>query len=233
MSEFTLPIPEPSNVWGRRLVAKLKQIFSRMSPPAGWKDLTADLTAAKVGGGANTAPTWVAINSTGVYGWNFPAAGTTELWVNFHMPHDIAYTFLREDRDLQAMTLYPHIHWLPDGTDTGTVRFGFEYIYAKGYGDGVFGSSTTIYLEQASDGTAWTHNIVETTDDNALVSADFETDGLMLVRIFRDGGHANDTLTDDVIIPFVDLHYYSDGKNTAERNRNSSSNIPWTKIETL
>lgn len=222
-----LPFDAPSYI--RQLWQRLTELFKAQRPAAGWKDLEGPIIAARVG--ATKPPTWAQIID-GIYGYKFVSNDDEQVWMYFHIPHDIAFSFEREDGSVQGLTLYPHVHWISEGTDTGTVRFGIEYTYAKGYTTAAFPNSTTIYLEQASDGTALKHNIIETTDDNAITDDTFETDGLLLVRVFRNGTHANDTLTDDVFITFVDMHYYSDGLNTNERNRNNTAGeLPWTKKE--
>jgi len=211
------------------LVAQLKKIFTRIKPASGWQDITASLNSARVAG--SKPPTWTAMIG-GIYAWKFSATAENEAWISFHMPHDMALSYPENDGTFVAPKIFPHIHWTPDGTDTGTARFGFEWTYAKGYALDSFGATATIYVEQAADGTAMKHYIAETADDAAIQSADFETDGLLLLRIFRDGAHANDTLTDDCWITFMDLHYLSDGLLTVERNRSTGS-IPWTKQSIL
>ena len=142
----------------------------------------------------------------------------------------MALSYTDETGAVTPPKLYPHFHWATGaaGTDTGTVRFGIEWTYAKGYGIDAFSSSQTIYIEQAGSGTAYQHMIAEVSDDNAISSADFEVDGILLMRLFRDGSHANDTLTDKVFIFTADMHYLSDGLETIERNRGPASK-PWTK----
>ena len=217
--------PKDTGMFLRNLVAKLTTIFTKIRPASGWQDMTASLNSARVAG--SKPPTWTVMIG-GIYAWLFAAAAENEVWISFHLPHDMALAYPEEDGTVGAPKLFPHVHWTPDGTDTGTARFGFEWTYAKGYALDAYGTTQTIYVEQAADGTAMKHYISETTDANALQSADFETDGLMLLRVFRDATHANDTLTDDVFINFVDFHYWSDGYLTVERNR-GTGNIPWTK----
>lgn len=236
MKNPMLPVPPPGTPdYERRLNARLDQLFRQMRAAEGWKDNKASLSTAKVGGGAGSSPSWAAMGASGIYGWQFANNALNECWINFHLTHDLQHYYIKEDGTQAAgPLLFPHVHWSPDGTDTGTARFGIEYTYAQGYGvDAFSATTTTIYLEQASDGTQYGHFIAETTEAEALVDATFETDGLLLCRVFRDGAHANDTLTDGTWIWFVDFHYLSDGKETQERNRNSTGTIPWTKQETV
>ena len=58
-------------------------------------------------------------------------------------------------------------------------------------------------------------------------------DGLLLMRVFRDGTHINDDLSQKIFIFTVDMHYLSDGYETVERNRNTGGDIPWTKQSIL
>ena len=221
-------LPNPPISAGRflqNLVARLTDAFRRIRPASGWKDKEAPLSSAKVTGASQ--PTWSVFRDS-IYAYKFSATATNEVWITFHLPHDMQLSYTTEDGTRTAPKLYPHVHWASDGVDTGTVRFGFEYTYAKGYTTQVFPASTTIYVEQASDGVTYKHNIAEADDSTAITDADFEVDGLLLMRVFRDGSHANDTLTDDVWIFTVDMHYLSDGLETIERNRGTGT-VPWHK----
>lgn len=129
--------------------------------------------------------------------YNFAAGQMTEAFASFHIDHDY----------MPGTALYPHIHWAITSTATGTVRWGIEYTYAKGHGQMAFGPTTTVYVEQAANGIAYTHFVAEVSDANAIPGTNVETDGIVLCRFFRDGAHVNDTLADDVFVFCVDLHY--------------------------
>ena len=219
--------PQGSSRFLYNLIAALTKIFTRVRPASGWKDITSSMYSARVATGK--PPTW-AIIVDGIYGWRFSATLENEYWISFHLPHDMDLTFVEPDGTVGPPQIYPHVHWTPEagGTDTGTARFGFEWTYAKGYGIDSYGPTQTIYTEQAADGTELKSYISETSDAAALQSSDFEVDGVILMRVFRDAAHANDTLTDRVFITFTDVHYLSDGLETVERNRSTGS-IPWTK----
>lgn len=52
-----------------------------------------------------------------------------------------------------------------------------------------------------------------------------ETDALVCIRVFRDAAHENDTCTDAVMVPLVDLHYQrDDGVGTL------SKSPTWSKV---
>lgn len=162
-----------------------------------WDDLVASFNAGIVAG-ANV-PTWsVMIN--GIYAYLFSATAMNEIWLSpIHIDH----------RYKPGTKIYPHIHWTTGGTNTGVVRWGVEYSVAKGHNQQAFPATTTIYLEQAASGTAYKHMIVEASDGQAFL-ANVEPDSLVLMRVFRDGGHANDTCTDQAFGLMCDVHYQVD-----------------------
>lgn len=126
----------------------------------------------------------------------FDASVVEEVLLSFHIDHDYA----------PGTKVYPHIHWSPSDTGTGTVRWGIEYTFAA-RDTGAFGSTTTVYLEQAGSGTAFKHQVVEFGDSDAFVITAPGVDSVVMMRVFRDATHANDTYTSDAFGLFVDLHY--------------------------
>lgn len=173
---------------------------------AGWQDYLSSISAGKAVG-AN-APTWSAILG-GISAYSFSATTMNEVWLNFHILHDY----------MPGTMFYPHVHWTTAGTATGVCRWGLEYTFARGYGIEAFPAPTTIYLEQAATGTAYTHMIAEAAEGAGVLIPTLETDGILLMRVFRDAANAADTLTDAAFGLFVDMHYQSDGMLTNERNR--------------
>jgi hypothetical protein len=178
----------------------------RSEAHSGWNDILADIGAGR-GIGVN-APTWTGLRD-GLYGYAFAAAQMNEIWLNLHITHDYMW----------GSKVWPHVHWTTAGTDTGVVRWGVEYSFARGYGVDAFPASTTIYIEQAASGTAYTHMIAEPAEADGILLPDAEPDGIIMCRVFRDGAHADDTCTDAAFGLFADLHFQSDGYFTNERNR--------------
>lgn len=177
------------------------------STDTGWKDLVASGDRANASG-AN-APTWASFVS-GLYAYRFSATAMQEMWLSFHVPHDVK----------PNTRMIPHFHWSPSGTNTGNCRWGFEYSYAKrdGTPNRVFPASTTVYALQAGSGSALAHQIAEIPNpetDGILVT---EPDGIIMVRVFRDGANAADTLTDTAFLLSVDLHYQTDRESTPSRD---------------
>lgn len=159
-----------------------------------WDDLTASFNAGRSVG--PNQPTWASFR-TGVDAYRFSATATNELWLSpIHLDHTVR----------PNSPLYIHIHWSTAGTNTGVVRWGVEYTIAKGHNQEAFPATSTIYLEQAASGTAYQHMIVEMTENQAI-STSVEPDSLLLMRVFRDGGHANDTCTDPAFGLMADVHY--------------------------
>lgn len=168
----------------------------------GWRDLTSAVNAARVTGASE--PTFEAFIGT-INQYSFSASAMNQVVMNpFHIDHDY----------MEGTDLFIHIHYATPGTDTGVVRWGLEWTYAKGHGQEAFPSSTTYYLEQAADAVANTHQIVEGTvpgtDVIQGIENGIETDGLLICRLFRDAAHANDTCTDKAFALTVDIHYQCD-----------------------
>jgi len=222
--------PSGSSQFIYNLVATLRQVFSKVRPASGWKDKEAPLASAKVAG--SKPPTWTVFRD-GIYAYEFDASTENEAWITFHLPHDLMMSYTEPDGTVTSPKLFPHVHYSSNAAtpSTGVVRWGFEWTYANGYSIDDFSATSTVYIEHTPSGTQYYHEIAEVSDDNAL-TGDFETDGLILFRFFRDAGHANDTNADDLHVFTIDLHYLSDGLETVERNRGSGT-VPWHKQNPL
>jgi len=170
----------------------------------GWDDITSDLSAGKAVG-AN-APTW-AVFRNGISAYKFHQTTMNELWVTFHIKHDYA----------EGSDVYPHIHWSPNTTSTGVVRWGMEYTVAKGHDQEAFPATTTIYLESTiSSNKQYQHIVTEATDAQAFDA--FQADTLILMRIFRDAGNAADTFPDPVFGLTADIHFQADKDVTPNKS---------------
>lgn len=163
----------------------------------GWSDLIAGFV---VKGSGVTDPAWGVVRD-GLEGYLFSATAMRRILCDFHLGHDIAL----------GTVLYPHVHWCPVTTATGTVRWGIEYSVAKGHQQGaasVFGPSTTVYVEQTvSAASQYQHFIAEVSLANAIPATNIEPDSVIKMRVFRDAAHANDTFPDSVHAWQADLHY--------------------------
>jgi len=159
----------------------------------GWNDITAEVNAAKVTGASQ--PTW-AVFRDGVYAYEFHPTSMNECWLTFHVEHDYKYDSL----------VYPHVHFAPTTTATGTIRWGFEYTVSKGHDQAAFPASNTVYVEHTISSNKQYQHIVSEVDSSSAFSC-FEPDALVLMRLFRDATHANDDFGSVVSVFTADLHY--------------------------
>ncbi len=184
--------------------ANLNEIDRRSK--AGWRDLVADMTAR---GGANS-PT-LALYSGGIYLYEFVTNDTQEVFANFHVDHDFE----------RGTMLYPHVHFTTQSALAGVVRWGFEYTWARrnaSTGQRVFPATTTSYSEfSVPANSQGLHMVAELAEGAGIDGTDIEPDVMIMMRIFRDGQHANDTFDASVFGITVDLHYQADRLTTPNR----------------
>lgn len=172
----------------------------------GWNDIIATLNVK--GSGANN-PTFGTFRD-GIQGWLFSHNTMNQVWIEFHILHDYALN----------TPLYPHIHWAPTTANAGTVRWGIEYTVAKGHNQEAFPATTTFYVETAVTNQQYRHIITEASDLQAISGANVEPDTVILMRIFRDAAHPNDTYPDDIFSWQCDLHYKQGRHNTLNKAPN-------------
>lgn len=169
-----------------------------------WEDYTTDLSRANSQG--VNAPAWTQLRD-GIYGWGFAPATMNEMWITVHIKHDIALGTL----------LYPHVHWSPNTTGTGVIRWGFEYTVARGHQQEAYPATTTVYVDQTVTGTQYLHYIAETSMTDAIPSTNIEPDSVVICRLFRDAAHANDTFPDIAIAYMFDLHIQKNRFGTVQK----------------
>lgn len=141
--------------------------------------------------GEAKAPDLVNFASTTIKVAAFDANTEEEVSHDIEIPH--AY--------MAGEDIIPHLHWFPTTTDTGTVRFGLEYIIVSA--DGTVSTSTTIYAEDSGDGTA---NKRQDLSFAAIDGTSVNEGDQLYFRFFRDTDHANDTYTDDAIVGTAGFH---------------------------
>jgi hypothetical protein len=137
--------------------------------------------------------------------------------VFFHMPKDY----------VPGTDIYPHGHVLTDIASSGTVRWGFSITYANDYDaidrlagppntDQVFPDPVTTYVEHEVLTTyQFAHMIVEPTLPMSVPT--LKPDSVLLMSVWRDGVHANDTYPDDIFLTSVDIYYRSQGFGEVDR----------------
>ena len=139
------------------------------------------------------------------------AGGSEQVWTAAHILHDYKL----------GTDVYPHVHWSHNQVaPSGDVVWQLEYMVAKGFGLEVFPAPIILTMQQTAD-VQYTHQIIESL--TAIPASDIEPDTVVLMRLFRDSAHANDTFANDAFLIQLDLHYESDGLLTHEKQR------PFTK----
>lgn len=171
----------------------------------GWRDNVVQLSLR----GGPTEPSMQQFRDN-IYMLAFSQFDVQEGFASFHIDHDYALN----------TNLYPHIHWSCNTSAIGTVRWGFEYSIAKGHQQQAFPSPTTVYVEQTTDGTPYKHYIAEVSDLNSISGAGIEPDTIILLRVFRDATHINDTLDAQAFGICLDLHYVVDKAATKNKRPN-------------
>lgn len=173
-----------------------------------WKDLTSPLQTAKATGG--TLPAWEPIGNSPFYAYGFRHNQVNEVLVSFHLGHDYAL----------GTDLYPHIHWTAGDTGSGVVRWVLELAYAKGHQQAAFNLNNLVQviIEQSVDGTLHKHYVAEGLCSN--FTADLEPDGMILMRVYRDANHPNDTYASSAYALQADIHYQADMIGTANKAPN-------------
>jgi hypothetical protein len=128
-----------------------------------------------------------------------------EAFAEFHIPHI-----------WKAGTMqYPHVHFTTLSSAAGTVRWGFEWLFARTQRSNAFTqypeTTQIIYMEQViPPNSERTHFVVEAAEGLGIPPEVLEVDGMLLARLFRDGAHVNDTFEQDVFGITVDLHTETD-----------------------
>ena len=173
----------------------------------GWNDLVQDVV---VRSGTANAPS-VNPYRDGLYAYAFDAASMGECFANFHFGHDY----------VPGSMVYPHVHWSPNTTSIGVVRWGVEYTWARRHdstGQTVFPATQTLYIETTIDvDHQYQHMVNESPDGSGIPGSTMEVDSIIMCRFFRDAGHINDTFPDPVFLLSVDIHYQSLVKTTPLR----------------
>lgn len=144
----------------------------------------------------------------GLYLYGFNGAATTEeVHFTVHILHDIH----------PDCTPTFHVHWTHNqASPSGDVKWQLDYSYADGYGTAAFPAPTTVSVTQTT-GSQYVHMITD--DDEMEFTSDFEPDGQILCRLYRDPTDAEDTFGSDAFLIGIDMHYRLGQLGTFERNR--------------
>lgn len=150
--------------------------------------------------GTGNDPAWIdgfiSASSRGVSVYFFSPDEQQELHFTAQFPH----------AKKNGTDIKPHLHWSPDNTDTGDVRWGLEYTWTDI--GGTFGNTTRIYCEDAGDGTINKHQVCNfpAIDGSGIT----DVSSMMICRVFRDATNANDDFTGQAGLTEIDFHYEID-----------------------
>ena len=134
--------------------------------------------------------------------WQFSASATNVLAMQVQMPHQWK----------EGSAIYPHVHWSPTSTNTGSVLWQIQYKIANV--DGVFpGSWTTIQKLHAGSGVSDTHQIAAF---DPITMTGYTLSCMMLVLLSRIGGDGTDTYTAVAKLNEFDIHFQIDGFGSDE-----------------
>lgn len=178
-------------------------------PTFPWHDLLGEINSRGVGA---TDPAFATFRGN-IKAYQF--AVNDEVWNVFHMPHDY----------VPATDLYIHAHWAHDSTTVsgGSVTWGFDVTYAKGYNQAAFAAPINTTVQQNASTTQYQHMIAEvqlsaaSPSGSQLDSDNLEVDGLILVRTYLSA-NAMTGATPDPFLFTVDIHYQSIGIGTKQKN---------------
>ena len=172
----------------------------------GWRDITTQVTVRGVG--AND-PTFSVYTGTTFRAFSFSATTMNEVFAVFHVPHDW----------IPGTAIHLHAHWsnAAAAPSTGNVIWGFDYSFAKGFGQEAFPVQNNVIISAPSPAISKTHNISETPP---ILVPGMEIDGILLVRCYRDAANVLDTCTNAVFLHTMDIHYESDSNSTKNKAPN-------------
>lgn len=156
-----------------------------------WNDLI--ISSANLRPGAS-APGFEAFD-TNIYQPAFDDASTEILYGSFEIQHD-----WKEGTDMEF-----HIHWSQRTTGAGSIRFSVYHSIANV--NGVFPAQTSVGNTIVAAGTAKTHQI---TNVATLSGAGLRIGAVVLFSVQREGANVADTLTGDIWLHSVGVHYQSD-----------------------
>lgn len=165
----------------------------------GWRDMIGQAVNPTTG---PTIPTWTQLGSSPFYAYAYQL--NDQQWFFYHIQHDYA----------PGTDVYLHAHWLTNGTSVQPVKWEFTWTFAKGFNQENYNiTGTTVSVQEAAHGSAWRHM---TTEIATPISATFEVDGILMVRLRRITNGATDN-SDTVFLTMADCHYQSNTFNTKNR----------------
>jgi hypothetical protein len=173
------------------------------APTFGWRDIIGQI---EVRGSGGADPSFAIYTGTVMRQYQFSATTMQEVFVVFHVPHDY----------VPGTDIFFHVHWSNAAAtpNTGNVKWGFDYSFAKGFNQAAFPAFQTVTVLQACPATRYQHMVAETV---AVSIPALEVDGIILVRLYRMANDIEDNCSDAVFAHTSDIHYQS--SNMATKNK--------------
>ena len=172
----------------------------RFTKTQGWEDLRVPLNAVKLGGSKD--PTFSKVNddglgSQGVFAYVFSNSQEQEVYFQVQIPH----SWKLED------VLYPHVHWSPADSTTGTVRWGLEYSWANL--NAVYSATTIITGDEVVSADSTKKHLLTEIGSGIDGSAISGVSSMLDCRLFRDVS-VSGNLAAGVALKEFDFHYEID-----------------------
>lgn len=141
-------------------------------------------------------------------GFLFSYINMEQVFCDFHIDHDYA----------MGTYLFPHVHWMPTTNNAGVVRWGFEYMVAKGHGQQKFSNPVTVYVNHTVPANSLgMHMVTEVPEAYAIPPTNVEPDSFVKLRVFRDAASSQDTYHAVVHGWCADLHHQIERMGTVNR----------------
>ncbi len=157
-----------------------------------WDDVRVNALSVKLAGIKD--PSFTAFMN-GVYSYTFSdqalAINEEEVFFTVQIPHTY-----KEGTDIEC-----HVHWTPSDAAAGTVRWGLEYTWQDI--NGVFGATTIIYIDDATNSTDREHLVAPFP---TITGTGYNLSSMLVCRLFRNSSHANDNYTNDAFFLEFDVH---------------------------
>jgi len=173
---------------------------------AGWADIVSELYYRD----SPATPT-ASQYKGGIYLPEFLTGQTMEAFATFHVPHTWK----------PGTMLYPHMHFVTASNAAGVVRWGFEYTWARRHdstGQTAFQTTQTLSLDfTIAANSADKHFVAEMPEGQGITGTNLEVDAVILMRVFREGAHGNDTFGASAFGICCDLHIEVDRAATPSR----------------
>jgi hypothetical protein len=113
----------------------------------------------------------------------------------------------------EGSTIYPHVHWTPKATLSGTVEWNFEYSW-QNYNSTTpiaFPGITTNSIVSEAGLVTGTHHKTSLTASNAGIDGtNMKISSLLICRIWRNSSTTGDTYNDDAGLLSFDIHFQID-----------------------